>query len=135
MYSVIRTSLLEIDHEEVGNNSQLNKIRKKHLMVRSSSRPLTNISYRVAISNSSFDILSSFLSLPAASTSPYQSINGFPFQHWANQELDEQSPLLSLTPFLGQVVWCNALNLGVEFFLLFSHQIQALPFSFFSVPR
>jgi hypothetical protein len=25
---------------------------------------------------------------------------------------------------------CNALNLGVEFFLLFSHQIQALPFSF-----
>jgi hypothetical protein len=28
---------------------------------------------------------------------------------------------------------CNALNLGVEFFLLFSHQIQALlfPFSFF----
>jgi hypothetical protein len=29
--------------------------------------------------------------------------------------------------------WCNALNLGVEFFLLFSHQIQALlfPFSLF----
>jgi hypothetical protein len=28
---------------------------------------------------------------------------------------------------------CNALNLGVEFFLLFSHQIQALlfPFSLF----
>jgi hypothetical protein len=25
---------------------------------------------------------------------------------------------------------CNALNLGVEFFLLFFHQIQALPFSF-----
>jgi hypothetical protein len=25
---------------------------------------------------------------------------------------------------------CNALNLGVDFFLLFSHQIQALPFSF-----
>jgi hypothetical protein len=25
---------------------------------------------------------------------------------------------------------CNALNLGVEFFLLFSHQIQALLFSF-----
>jgi hypothetical protein len=25
---------------------------------------------------------------------------------------------------------CNALNLGVEFFLLFSYQIQALPFSF-----
>jgi hypothetical protein len=24
---------------------------------------------------------------------------------------------------------CNALNLGVEFFLLFSHQIQALLFS------
>jgi hypothetical protein len=24
---------------------------------------------------------------------------------------------------------CNALNLGVEFFLLFFHQIQALPFS------
>jgi hypothetical protein len=29
---------------------------------------------------------------------------------------------------------CNALNLGVEFFLLFSHQIQALPLSFFLVP-
>jgi hypothetical protein len=25
---------------------------------------------------------------------------------------------------------CNALNLGVEFFLLFPHQIQALPFPF-----
>jgi hypothetical protein len=25
---------------------------------------------------------------------------------------------------------CNALNLGVEFFLLFPHQIRALPFSF-----
>jgi hypothetical protein len=25
---------------------------------------------------------------------------------------------------------CNALNLGVEFFLLFSHQIQALLFPF-----
>jgi hypothetical protein len=25
---------------------------------------------------------------------------------------------------------CNTLNLGVEFFLLFSHQIQALPFPF-----
>jgi hypothetical protein len=25
---------------------------------------------------------------------------------------------------------CNALNLGVEFFLLFSYQIQVLPFSF-----
>jgi hypothetical protein len=25
---------------------------------------------------------------------------------------------------------CNALNLGVEIFLLFFHQIQALPFSF-----
>jgi hypothetical protein len=33
-----------------------------------------------------------------------------------------------------QVGSCNALNLGVEFFLLFSHQIQALPFSFFLVP-
>jgi hypothetical protein len=30
----------------------------------------------------------------------------------------------------GQYDICNALNLGVEFFLLFSHQIQALPFSF-----
>jgi hypothetical protein len=30
---------------------------------------------------------------------------------------------------------CNALNLGVEFFLLFSHQIQALPFSFPFSPR
>jgi hypothetical protein len=30
----------------------------------------------------------------------------------------------------GSTVGCNALNLGVEFFLLFSHQIQALPFSF-----
>jgi hypothetical protein len=29
-----------------------------------------------------------------------------------------------------QVGSCNALNLGVEFFLLFSHQIQALLFSF-----
>jgi hypothetical protein len=29
-----------------------------------------------------------------------------------------------------QVFSCNALNLGVEFFLLVSHQIQALPFSF-----
>jgi hypothetical protein len=31
---------------------------------------------------------------------------------------------------LGAAPGCNALNLGVEFFLLFSHQIQVLPFSF-----
>jgi hypothetical protein len=31
----------------------------------------------------------------------------------------------------GHINMCNALNLGVEFFfLLFSYQIQALPFSF-----
>jgi hypothetical protein len=32
--------------------------------------------------------------------------------------------------------FCNALNLGVDFFLLFSHQIQALlfPFSLFFSP-
>jgi hypothetical protein len=30
---------------------------------------------------------------------------------------------------------CNALNLGVEFFLLFSHQIQVLPFPFPFSPR
>jgi hypothetical protein len=30
---------------------------------------------------------------------------------------------------------CNALNLGVDFFLLFPHQIQALPFPFPFPPR
>ena len=30
---------------------------------------------------------------------------------------------------------CNALNLGVEFFLLFPHQIRALPFPFPFSPR
>jgi hypothetical protein len=35
------------------------------------------------------------------------------------------------TPFKLMFGDCNALNLGVEFFLLFTHQIQALlPFSF-----
>jgi ribonuclease HI len=34
---------------------------------------------------------------------------------------------------MGKYCTCNALNLGVEFFILFSHQIQALlfPFSLF----
>jgi hypothetical protein len=36
---------------------------------------------------------------------------------------------------VGSKTWCNALNLGVEFFLLFSHQIQALPFPFPFSPR
>jgi hypothetical protein len=39
----------------------------------------------------------------------------------------------TITKYSGETR-CNALNLGVEFFLLFSHQIQALPFSFFLVP-
>jgi hypothetical protein len=46
---------------------------------------------------------------------------------------DLLSSMMMSIPGRGVVVVvprCNALNLGVEFFLLFSHQIQALPFSF-----
>jgi hypothetical protein len=76
MYSIIRTSLLEIEHEEVENNNRLNKIRNKHLMVKSSSRPLTIISCRVAISNSSFDIFEFF-------HEPASSINfSIPIHKW-----------------------------------------------------
>jgi hypothetical protein len=44
------------------------------------------------------------------------------------------APSCELARWLCWFADCNALNLGVEFFLLFSHQIQALPLFFFLVP-
>jgi hypothetical protein len=119
MSFVIRTSLLEIDHEEVENNSRLNKIRKKHLMVRSSSRSVTIISYRVAISNSSFHILSCFLSLPTASTSSYQSINDFPPPALGKPRIRRTVSfvIFSSFPRLGRIVMLTGSSLSINQFI------------------
>lgn len=75
---VINTSLFVMLYDAVRNKSRLNKMRKKHLVHRSSSFPLTNISSSFVMSNWSFLILRSFLKFSVASTSPNQSMNGLP---------------------------------------------------------
>ena len=53
-----------------------------------------------------------------------------------SEELDNaQTTLKKESERFEQERNCNALNLGVEFFLLFSHQIRALPFPFPFSPR
>jgi hypothetical protein len=82
--SVKRTSWLVIPQLAVGNNNLLNSIRKKDLMLRSSSNPFLNRSCRAATPNSSLDKPSSALKLFAATTSSMP--NGFPPPAFGNPQ-------------------------------------------------
>jgi hypothetical protein len=74
--SVKSTSWFVMPQLAVGNNRRLNKMRKKHLMVRSSPSPFLKRSYRNVILNSSLAKPSSALKLLAATASSIP--NGFP---------------------------------------------------------
>jgi hypothetical protein len=47
---------------------------------------------------------------------------------------EEQLPMEELS-VQGDLTYCNALNLGVEFFLLFTHQIEVLLSFLFPIPK
>lgn len=74
--SVSRTSLKEIDQLAVGNSSRLKRMRKKHLIERSSSWPSLNLSWSFEITNSSLLIFNETRSVTAAFASLI--LRGFP---------------------------------------------------------
>jgi hypothetical protein len=77
------------------------------------------------------------LSCPHSGTTPLCGGRGLPVREDLSGDLPVQvgASAICRRGDGAQVAACNTLNLGVEFFLLFSHQIQALPFSFPFSPR
>jgi hypothetical protein len=74
---------------------------------------------------------------------PVIHLSVLPFNHYCSvdQVMESRESVVHQLVVKGinqtsqKALLCNTLNLGVEFFLLFSHQIQALPFPFPFSPR
>ena len=99
--SVKRTSWLVIPQLAVGNNNLLNSIRKKDLVLRSSSNPFLKRSCRAATLNSSLDKPSSALKLFAAIASSMP--NGFSPSAFGNPNIRCTVSFVILAPSLSRL--------------------------------